>query len=150
MPARGRVHPFRSIVLSVMNACIRSASSPIYRVIAAEAVAPTDEESRPPLCPDASVHVSCATLDHCIHVRGKRSAMQNSRIMLNQPKAGAQGDTFEVSIAIAEANRQFQTQAQLLHQYTDLPVETCEELLDRETYLSAKEAQSYNIIDHIL
>ena len=100
--------------------------------------------------PDASVHVSCATLDHCIHVRGKRSAMQNSRIMLNQPKAGAQGDTFEVSIAIAEANRQFQTQAQLLHQYTDLPVETCEELLDRETYLSAEEAQSYNIIDHIL
>merc|ERR1719230_84413 len=82
--------------------------------------------------------------------RGKRSAMQNSRIMLNQPKAGAQGDTFEVSIAIAEANRQFQTQANLLHQYTDLPVETCEELLDRETYLSAEEAKEYNIIDRIL
>lgn len=82
--------------------------------------------------------------------RGKRSAMPNSRIMLNQPKGGAQGTTFDVDIAVSETNRQFQLQAQLLHKYTDLSVDKCEELLDRATYLSAEEARSYNLIDHVL
>ena len=76
--------------------------------------------------------------------------MPNSRIMLNQNKGGAQGTTFDVDIAVSETNRQFHFRAQLLHKFTDLPVDECEALLDRATYLSAEEARSYNLIDHVL
>ena len=81
---------------------------------------------------------------------GKRFAMRNARIMLNQPLGGCQGSFIDVKIQAAEQNRNLKVAQAILHKTTGLDMDACAELLDRESFLSPAQAAELRIIDGIV
>ena len=77
---------------------------------------------------------------------GKRFAMRNARIMLNQPLGGCQGSYIDVKIQAGEQNRNLKVAQELLHRTTGQSMDACAELLDRETFLCACAAVCANLL----
>jgi ATP-dependent Clp protease protease subunit len=81
--------------------------------------------------------------------KGKRIALQNSRIMIHQPWGGAQGQASDIMIAAEEIKKTRETLNQILSETTGKPLKKIEKDTDRNYFLSAKEALEYGLIDKI-
>ncbi len=82
--------------------------------------------------------------------KGKRFALPHSRIMVHQPSAGFQGQATDISI---HANEVLELKARLnriMAKHTEKSVETIEEDLERDNFMSAEAAVDYGIIDTVL
>jgi ATP-dependent Clp protease protease subunit len=82
--------------------------------------------------------------------KGKRFALPNSRVMIHQPSGGAGGQTADIAIAAREILRWRQTLNTVLARHTGKSAEQIERDSDRDYYLSAEEAKSYGIVDHVV
>lgn len=81
---------------------------------------------------------------------GQRFALPNSKIMLHQPSGGVQGMASDIQIQAKEILRT-RTRLNLLYQHhTGKSISDIETVMDRDTYMTAGDAQAYGIIDHIL
>ncbi|MDR2847877.1 MAG: ATP-dependent Clp endopeptidase proteolytic subunit ClpP [Bacteroidales bacterium] len=83
-------------------------------------------------------------------VKGKRSALKHSRVMIHQPSGGVQGQSVEMEIAVKEI---LKTRAELyaiLAEHSGKPVETIEKDSDRDYWMTAEEAQAYGLVDEVL
>ena len=81
---------------------------------------------------------------------GHRYALPNSEIMIHQPHGGAQGQASDIAIT---AKRFLETRARINRiaaERTGQPPERIERDMDRDTYMSAEEAQAYGIIDKVI
>ena len=82
--------------------------------------------------------------------KGKRMALPNAEIMINQTLGGAQGQATEIEIA---AKHILQTKAKLnrmLAENTGKDIEVIAADTERDNWMSAEEAKNYGIIDRIL
>jgi ATP-dependent Clp protease protease subunit len=82
--------------------------------------------------------------------KGKRYALANSRIMIHQPLGGAQGQASDIAIAAKNILATRDMVNRLLAHHTGQKIEKIEKDTDRDNYLTAEEARSYGLVDHVL
>jgi ATP-dependent Clp protease protease subunit len=82
--------------------------------------------------------------------KGKRSALPNARILIHQGSAGLQGTAADIEIHAREMLRLEARMQELLSADTGQPVERIERDLNRDYWMSAREAQDYGIIDSLV
>ncbi len=93
---------------------------------------------------------SMASFLLCAGTQGKRSALPNARIMLHQPSGGATGSAADVEIAAREILYHRSLLNELYAKHTEQDVEQIERDMDRDRFMSAKEAMEYGIIDNVI
>ncbi len=82
--------------------------------------------------------------------KGKRFALPNSRVMIHQPSGGAGGQASDIAIAAKEILRWRQTLNEVIARHTGKTADQIEKDSDRDYYMSADEAKSYGIVDHVV
>jgi ATP-dependent Clp protease protease subunit len=83
--------------------------------------------------------------------KGKRSALPHARIMQHQPsQRGGGGTAAEIEVMAKEILYTRSTVNRLLAKHTGQPVERIERDFERDNYMSAEEAKSYGMIDHVI
>ena len=82
--------------------------------------------------------------------KGKRFALPNSQVMIHQPSGGAQGQATDIEIQAREILKTRARLNQLYSFHTGQPVEEIEKKMERDTYLSAEEARTFGLVDHVV
>ena len=80
---------------------------------------------------------------------GMRIALPNARIMVHQPSGGAQGMASDIEIQAREILRIRKNMNELYAKYTGKELSEIEEAMDRDTFLDAKEAMKFGIVDKV-
>jgi ATP-dependent Clp protease protease subunit len=83
-------------------------------------------------------------------VKGKRSALKHSRVMIHQPSGGVQGQSVEMEIAVKEILKTKNELYSILAEHSGKTVETIEKDSDRDFWMTAEEAQAYGLVDEVL
>ncbi len=112
---------------------------------------------------DVMTHISCDIATVCVGIAasmgsvllaggtpGKRYALPNARIMIHQASGGFQGNVSDAKIYLEEMNRQYETLLDIYANATGRDREKLRRDMDRDYYLSAREAQEYGLIDRVL
>jgi ATP-dependent Clp protease, protease subunit len=86
----------------------------------------------------------------CAGIKGKRSALPHSRIMIHQPSGGYQGTAADIEIQAREILYLRSKLNNLYANHTGQPVETIERDMDRDRFMSAEEARDYGLIDNVI
>jgi len=81
---------------------------------------------------------------------GHRFALPNSKIMLHQPSGGVQGMASDIQIQAEEIIRTRARLNLLYTHHTNQSMREIEKTMDRDTYMTADEAKSYGVVDHII
>ncbi|MCE5387064.1 MAG: ATP-dependent Clp endopeptidase proteolytic subunit ClpP [Acidithiobacillus sp.] len=81
---------------------------------------------------------------------GKRYALPNARIMLHQPSGGFQGVAHDIDIHAKEILRIRERLNAILVQHTGQSQERIERDLDRDFFMSAEEAKTYQLVDAVI
>lgn len=82
--------------------------------------------------------------------KGKRFALPNARIMIHQPLGGAEGQCSDIQIQAQEIQRMKDALNGILAHHTGKPIEEILKDTDRDTFLSAAEAQAYGLVDQVV
>lgn len=86
----------------------------------------------------------------CAGQKGKRTALEHSRVMIHQPLGGAQGQASDIEIAAREILKTKEELYSIIAKHTGKSIKKIEKDGDRDYWLTAKEALDYGIIDEIL
>ncbi len=81
--------------------------------------------------------------------KGKRLALPNSEVMIHQPLGGAEGQATDVAIRAEWLLKTKKKMNGLMSELTGQPLEKIERDVERDYFMSAKEALDYGIIDEI-
>ncbi len=81
--------------------------------------------------------------------KGKRCALPNSEVMIHQPLGGAQGQATDVQIRAEWLLKTKEKMIRMKAEMTGQPEEVIRRDLERDHFMSAKEALEYGIIDEI-
>merc|ERR1712176_221943 len=82
--------------------------------------------------------------------RGRRSALPNATILLNQPKSMARGQASDIAIKAREVANNRRKSCELLATACGKPVKTVMEDCSRTKYLQPSEAVEYGLIDRVI
>ena len=82
--------------------------------------------------------------------KGKRSALENSRVMIQQPLGGVQGQATDIEIHTKEILYLRDKLNKILSKNTGKSVKTIEKDTNRDNFMSAEIALKYGIIDKII
>ena len=82
--------------------------------------------------------------------KGKRSALENSRVMIHQPLGGVQGQATDIEIHTKEILYLRDKLNKILSKNTGNSVKTIEKDTNRDNFMSAEIALKYGIIDQII
>lgn len=82
--------------------------------------------------------------------KGKRFALPSSRIMIHQPWGGAQGQAADIAIQAKEIVRLKKLTIDYFAFHTGKKADKVAEDMERDFYMSAREALDYGIIDSIM
>jgi len=86
----------------------------------------------------------------CAGDRGKRSSLTHSRIMIDQPLGGAQGQASDIRIQADEILYLKKKLNQELADRTGQPLSRIEDDTDRDFFMSPAEAVEYGLIDKVI
>ncbi|RIL02806.1 MAG: ATP-dependent Clp endopeptidase proteolytic subunit ClpP [Proteobacteria bacterium] len=81
---------------------------------------------------------------------GRRMGLPNCRVMIHQPMGGFQGQATDVDIQAREILKLRHRMNEILAQHVGKPVEQIAKDTERDYYMSADEARSYGVIDHVM
>ena len=81
---------------------------------------------------------------------GKRHALPNSRVLIHQPHGGAQGQTTDLEIQVAEIQHARRRIEELLAEHTGQPVERIAADIERDYIVRGDEAVDYGLVDAII
>ncbi len=81
---------------------------------------------------------------------GKRFALPNSRIMIHQPLAGAEGTAEEILIHATEFKKVKAKMNEIMVKHTGHTYEKIEQDTDRDYFMSAEEAKGYHLVDEVI
>ena len=82
--------------------------------------------------------------------KGKRSALQNSRIMMHQVSSGFQGTAADINVQVKETNYLMDRLNEIYVDRTGKDLEVIKRDLDRDFFMSAEESVAYGLIDHAI
>lgn len=82
--------------------------------------------------------------------KGKRFALPSSRIMMHQPSSGTQGKVSDQEITLRESIFVKKQLIEMLAKNTGQKVAKIEKDIDRDFWMSAKEAKEYGLIDEVI
>ncbi len=82
--------------------------------------------------------------------KGKRFALPNSRVMIHQPMGGVEGQATDIKIHAEEIIKTRERLNEILAKLTGKPKKQIELDVERDRFLTAKEAQDYGIIDKVI
>lgn len=93
---------------------------------------------------------SMGSLLLCAGAKDKRYALPHSRIMVHQPSGGAQGQATDIEIQAREILKVRKRLNEIYVRHTGQPIDAIERKLERDSYMSAEEAQDFGLIDHVV
>jgi len=82
--------------------------------------------------------------------KGKRYALNHSRVMIHQPMGGMQGQAKDMEITVREIVKVKEQLYQIIAQHSGKTYEEIERDSDRDYWMSAEEAKVYGMIDEVL
>lgn len=82
--------------------------------------------------------------------KGKRSALQHSRVLIHQPMGGAQGQASDIEITAREILKLKKELYQIISDHSGTPFKKVEKDSDRDYWMTAIEAKEYGMIDTVL
>ena len=82
--------------------------------------------------------------------KGKRFALENSKILIHQVMGGAEGQATEIDIAAREILRTRDQMNKILAENTSQKIERIAADTERDYYMTAQEAKDYGIIDDVI
>ena len=82
--------------------------------------------------------------------KGKRSALQHSRVMIHQPMGGAQGQASDIEITAREIQKLKKELYTIIAGHSGNPFERIEKDSDRDYWMTSLEAKEYGMIDEVL
>ncbi len=82
--------------------------------------------------------------------KGQRSALPSATIHMHQPLGGAQGQASEIEIQAREILRLKDRLNEIMSMHTGQPLEVIERDTERDFFLTADQAVSYGLIDHVM
>ncbi len=83
-------------------------------------------------------------------VKGKRTCLHHSRVMIHQPMGGMQGQVSDMEITYKLVKSMQKQLYDILAEHTGQPYETIEKDCDRDNWMTAPEAKEYGLIDEVL
>jgi len=81
---------------------------------------------------------------------GKRFALPNSRVLIHQPHGGAQGQSTDLEIQVAEVVEMRTRMLDILEAATGQPRERLVADIDRDYIVRGEHAVAYGLIDHVI
>lgn len=81
---------------------------------------------------------------------GKRFALPNSRVLIHQPHGGAQGQSTDLEIQVAEVVEMRTRMLDILEAATGQPRERLVADIDRDYIVRGDDALAYGLVDHII
>jgi ATP-dependent Clp protease, protease subunit len=81
---------------------------------------------------------------------GKRFALPNAEVMIHQPSGGAQGQASDIKIAAEQIVKTRKRLNRILAERTGQTIEKIDIDTERDFWMSADEAKTYGLIDHIM
>jgi ATP-dependent Clp protease protease subunit len=82
--------------------------------------------------------------------KGKRFALPNSTVHMHQPISGAQGQASDIEIAAKEVLRVKDSLTKIISNHTGQSEAKIIKDSDRDSWMTAKQAVTYGLIDEIL
>lgn len=82
--------------------------------------------------------------------KGKRYALPSSRVMIHQPRGGVEGQESDISILAKEIIRLKKLSIEYLASDTDKTTDQVAADIERDFFMSAKDALEYGIVDHVM
>jgi ATP-dependent Clp protease protease subunit len=105
-------------------------------------------------CPVSTVCIgqaaSMGSLLLAAGAKGKRFALPNARVMVHQPSGGAQGQAADIEIQAREILFLRHQLNEIYVKHTGQSLEAIESKLERDSYMSAAEAQTFGLIDEVV
>src|SRR5262249_22685059 len=112
---------------------------------------------------DTMHYITCDVATYCIGMaasmgatllaagtKGKRNALPHSEVMIHQVLGGARGSATDMMIRTKNLLRTKKIMHEILQRHTGQPLERIEKDTDRDNFMTAKEAQEYGLVDHVL
>ncbi len=96
------------------------------------------------------VAASMAAVLLCAGVKGKRTGLKHSRVMIHQPMGGAGGQASDIEITAREIGLLKKEIYDVISKHTGQPYERVEKDSDRDYWMKADEAKEYGMIDEVL
>ena len=82
--------------------------------------------------------------------KGKRYALPNARVLVHQPHGGAQGQSVDLEIAVAEMVEMRRRMVAILTEATGQTAERIAHDMDRDFFLRGEKAVEYGLVDAII
>lgn len=82
--------------------------------------------------------------------KGKRLLLQNATVMIHQPSAGTRGKVTDMEIDLKEGMRVKRLLNEILAKNTGKPLSKVEKDVDRDYWMTAKEAKDYGLVDKVI
>jgi len=82
--------------------------------------------------------------------KGKRTALEHSRVMIHQPMGGMQGQVSDMEINYKLIKRMQKQLYDILADHTGQSYKTIEKDCDRDNWMEGPEAKEYGLIDEVL
>jgi ATP-dependent Clp protease, protease subunit len=82
--------------------------------------------------------------------RGKRAVLPNARVLIHQPHGGAQGQSTDLELAVAEMVEMRRRMVQILAESTGQTPERITADIDRDYILRGDDAVAYGLVDHVI
>ena len=81
---------------------------------------------------------------------GKRFALPNARVLIHQPHGGAQGQSTDMELAVAEMVEMRRRMVEILVLATGQPAERITADIDRDYIVRGDQAVAYGLVDHVI
>jgi ATP-dependent Clp protease protease subunit len=81
---------------------------------------------------------------------GKRYALPNARVLIHQPHGGAQGQSTDMELAVAEMVEMRRRMVQILVEATGQTTERITADIDRDYIVRGDQAVVYGLVDHVI
>ena len=82
--------------------------------------------------------------------KGKRSLLEHATVMIHQPSSGTRGKVTDQEIDLQEALRVKRLLEEIMAKNSGQKVERVHEDMERDKWLTAKEAKDYGLVDEII
>jgi ATP-dependent Clp protease protease subunit len=82
--------------------------------------------------------------------KGKRAVLPNARVLIHQPHGGAQGQSTDLELAVAEMVEMRRRMVQILAESTGQTTERITADIDRDYILRGDAAVAYGLVDHVI